>query len=159
MKSAFLRKVVGMIVGLALLSACAGNGGGVPARDGVPQAAGWPGNSDAAILNLSGQYKGTVSTGRVSNVKSALDVGQYRAAIGGRLTLHFGTPPIVGRRRLDAQRKQTRRNDRDHRRSMHLRNDGDVRFDEARVEWKVQPRARVLREHERHVLTEASVRL
>ena len=95
MQSAFLRKVVGMIVGLALLSACAGNGGGVPPRDGVPQAGGWSGDSEAAALNLSGQYKGTVSTSQVQNVKSTLDVGQYRTAIGGRLTLHFGRPPIV----------------------------------------------------------------
>ena len=95
MESTFLRKVVGVAVGLALLSACAGNGGGVPARDGAPQAARWSGNGDAATLNLSGQYKGTVSTNQVSNVKSSLDVGQYRTAIGGSLTLQTGTPPVV----------------------------------------------------------------
>src|SRR5579871_4177654 len=88
----FPRKVAGIAVGLILLSACAGSATGVPAR-GVPQSAGWAGNGDAAALNLSGQYKGTISTSNIPKVEATLDVGQYRAAIGGNLTIH--TPPAV----------------------------------------------------------------
>ncbi len=95
MQSVFLRKVVGVAVGVAVLSACAGSGSGVPASGGAPQADGWPGSGDAAALNLSGQYNGSLSTSQLPNVRAKLDVGQYRAAIGGNLTLYVGKPSIT----------------------------------------------------------------
>ncbi len=95
MQSVFLRKVVGVAVVVALLSACAAGGGSVPANGGAPQADGSSGSGDAAALNLSGQYTGTVSTSQAPNVKATLDVGQYRAAVGGNLTIEFLKPPTV----------------------------------------------------------------
>lgn len=95
MQSAFLRKVVGISVGLVLLSACAGSGSGVPSSAVALQADGLNGNGDAGALNLSGQYRGELSTNQLQNVKAALDVGQYRSAIGGKLKLNTGRPPTV----------------------------------------------------------------
>lgn len=90
MHSVFLRKVVGVGVGVLLLSACAGSGSGVPASGIAPQADGFAENGNAATLNLSGFYKGSVSTNQTSH-KATLDVGQYQAAIGGKLTILFGS--------------------------------------------------------------------
>jgi hypothetical protein len=95
MQSVFLGKVGGVAVAVLLLSACAGSGSSVPAGGVAPQAPGWLGNGDAAPLNLSGQYKGSLSTSQLPHVKAALDVGQYGAAIGGKLKLYVGTPSIT----------------------------------------------------------------
>ncbi|HVR46683.1 MAG TPA: hypothetical protein VMT95_08655 [Candidatus Binatia bacterium] len=88
MRSVFLRKVVGIAVGLALLSACAGSGSGAPAPGVAPQADGFAGNGEAGASNLSGQYKGTFSENERLR-EATLDVAQYHAAIGGKLTLQF----------------------------------------------------------------------
>ena len=90
MHSVFLRKVVGVAVGVLLLSACTGSGTGVPPGGVASKAVGFAGNGDAVTLNLSGHYKGTVSINHVSH-KATLDVGQYRVAIGGTLKVGFGT--------------------------------------------------------------------
>jgi hypothetical protein len=90
-KSAFLRKRAALGVAAFLLTACAGGAAGVPAG-GALQAQASRMQSDAAI-NLSGQYKGTVTLSPSQKLQASLDLGQYKAAVGGSMTIESRTPP------------------------------------------------------------------
>jgi hypothetical protein len=89
MQKFFTRKAVGVAIALAFLTACAGNGGGVPSAASALQVASNRVGGDAAASKLSGQYKGTFTDDAYGSGKAEASYAQYQNGVGGVLTIKY----------------------------------------------------------------------
>jgi hypothetical protein len=87
MRSLHIGAVFGVALGLLSLTACGGGGASIAAPALQAPAAGFAG--DAAVLNVSGEYSGTIKDTKSGKGSVKASLAQYQSAVGGNIIETF----------------------------------------------------------------------